>query len=293
MHIQTLTIDDQDAPLSVWLAQEDSGLTPIHFAHANGFPAGSYQRLLSELAQNRTVYALDHRATWDGSPYQASKHFSWKDGADDLIKAIEQFAPQGVIGVGHSLGAVITLLAADKRPDLFKQILLIEPVVFPARFFLAFAWLPQVARMKLFKIVQRTLQRREQWRSREEFVDTLSKKSLFKGISREVLNDYAQHGLREVTTDSHPYFTLRFRKTWEAKVFMTAPYLWSTLKRLSIPCVVWRAEQGDVVPLKSWQRWEKSHPHHSMHVLPSLGHMAPLQNPQLMAREIQNNFLSI
>ena len=53
---------------------------------------------------------------------------NWSNFADQIINNIEQQA-QGrkVIGVGHSLGAVSTLLASFKRPDLFEQVILLDP----------------------------------------------------------------------------------------------------------------------------------------------------------------------
>ena len=298
MNTQLIRIDGHHAPVHVWPAQHNTDLTPLHFAHANGFPAGSYDKLLRLLAQERTVYAMDHRATWDSSPYEPPSEFTWHSAADDLIAAIEQVSPNGVIGVGHSLGAVSTLLAAIKRPDLFKQILLVEPVMFPTRMFVMFAGVPKPLRAKVFGLVKKTLLRRERWTTREEFTQALGGKSLFKGFSAEVFQDYATHGLRESSQRTMPgasndMLTLSFRKTWEAQVFLTPPYVWQKIKRLQVPCVVWRGEVGDVVPMHAWQKWEKIRPESPVRVLPKLGHMAPLQSPILMANEIQKNLLSI
>ena len=298
MNTQLIRIDGHHVPVHVWLAQHNTDLTPLHFAHANGFPAGSYDKLLQLLAQERTVYAMDHRATWDSSPYQPPSQFTWHSAANDLIAAIEQVAPKGVIGVGHSLGAVTTLLAAIKRPDLFKQILLIEPVMFPTRMFVMFAGVPKPLRARVFGLVQKTLQRRERWTTGDEFTKALSGKSLFKGFSAEVFQDYATHGLRTSNKRVMPHvssepLTLNFRKTWEAQVFLTPPYVWRKIKRLQVQCVVWRGETGDVVPIDAWHKWEKIRPESPVYVLPKLGHMAPLQAPTLMADEIQKNLLSI
>ena len=293
MKLSSIQIDGHTASLSLWSAATESTLTPIHFAHANGFPAGSYTQFLALLSAQRDVFALDHRAVWENSPYQPRTNFKWHDAANDLIAAIEKFSPNGVIGVGHSLGATTTLLAAAKRPDLFKQILLIEPIIFPTRLFVQFAWMPAPLRARLIGLAKRTLQRRETWASREEFVRALSGKSLFKGFSPEVLGDYAEHGLRQISDQTGEKLTLRFRKAWEAQVFMTPPYVWRKLKALQVPCVVWRGETSTTLPKVSWDKWAKVRPDLPVHVLPSLGHMAPLQNPQLMAQEIQKHVLSV
>ena len=69
MNTQLIRIDGHHVPVHVWLAQHNTDLTPLHFAHANGFPAGSYDKLLQLLAQERTVYAMDHRAAPISRPH--------------------------------------------------------------------------------------------------------------------------------------------------------------------------------------------------------------------------------
>ncbi len=49
--------------------------------------------------------------------------------ADELIETIEQRNRGPVIGIGHSAGALTTLYAAQKRPDLFLDTILIDPVL--------------------------------------------------------------------------------------------------------------------------------------------------------------------
>lgn len=53
--------------------------------------------------------------------------------ADELIEDIEKKQNLPVIGVGHSTGGVVTLLAAVKRLDLFSKIILIDPVLFSSQ----------------------------------------------------------------------------------------------------------------------------------------------------------------
>ena len=55
----------------------------------------------------------------------------WKPFSDDLLRflaAARQPAP--VIGVGHSIGAIVTLRAALRDPGKFRALILIDPVLF-------------------------------------------------------------------------------------------------------------------------------------------------------------------
>jgi pimeloyl-ACP methyl ester carboxylesterase len=288
MHTRILNIHGQNAPLRIWQPTQESNQTPLHFAHGNGFPAGTYTAMLRELARERTVYATEHRAIWaDAMP---PKRFSWANAADDMITAIEQIAPSGVIGVGHSLGGAMTLLAAAKRPDLFRQIVLIEPAMIPTRIFAVMGWIPMSLRAHLFSVAKRTARRRTQWLSHDEFIDYHIDKPAFRGISREVMMDYAQHGLYQ-HDDGWQH---SFPSSWEAHIFCTLAYTWRAAAKLSVPCTVFRAGKSNWIPTATWQKWQKMRPDYPISILPELGHMAPLQAPTFVAQavfdSIQNNF---
>lgn len=286
-YTQNLSIDGLNATLNVWPTQCLADATPIHFAHGNGLPSRCYRQMLEPLAARRSVFALDHRATWLDAPRVPHKSFSWADAANDMIAAIEQVAPNGVIGVGHSLGGVMTLLAAQQRPDLFKQIILIEPVLFPTRMFVAAAWMPMNWRLRYFPIAKRTALRQDVWRSRAEFAAYHARKNAFAGIATDVMDDYAAHGLRACGEQ----FELTFPKAWEAHIFTSASYPWAALQRLSVPCIAARAEQSDWVPAVSWRKWQHIRSDCPLFTLPQVGHMAPLQKPEIMAEWLNAHLL--
>jgi pimeloyl-ACP methyl ester carboxylesterase len=283
MRTETIIVNTHSAPLRIWDAAHGEADVAIHFAHGNGFPAGTYSAFINQLAQNHRVYALEHRAIWSGVGVPP-KNFSWSDAADDMIAAIEQCSPDGVIGVGHSLGGVMTLIAAAKRPDLFKQIILIEPMMFPTRAFAQLAWMPMWLRKRVFSLSKRTEKRRAVWDSHDDFVDSHIGKPAFKGISRTVMADYATHGLAMNTATGQLHHT--FPTQWEAHIFRSPAYAWRALMRLKVPCVCLRAEESQWIPSASWRKWAKLRPDLPVTVLPKLGHMAPLQNPEAVAAEV-------
>ena len=55
---------------------------------------------------------------------------TWDDMADDLAQALRARGLEGVIGVGHSMGGVATLLASVKHPKLFRAVVALDPVLF-------------------------------------------------------------------------------------------------------------------------------------------------------------------
>jgi len=299
MQQEYIEVGEHLGTLNYW-TNPASLLSPIHFAHANGFTAGTYRQMLDSLAQARSVYALNHRATWMTSPKNPQPQFDWSSAADDLIAGLDAIrlynqrnhllghgtTLQKFIGIGHSLGAVMTLIAATRRPDLFEKIILIEPVLYPTASLYILKAVPLALRYRYLSLAKRTLLRRDVWTNHSDFVEYHASKPAFGGISQGVMYDYAQYGLKP-HTDEHMAFV--FPKTWEAHVFATIPNVWGHLKNLTVPCTCIRASDSERwVPPKSWDKWQKLRPDLPLLTLQGMGHLAPLQQPEKVADLIQS-----
>ena len=58
----------------------------------------------------------------------------WSDGASDLNAVFHDLgAPRGLLGIGHSFGALVTAMAAVREPDRFKAMVWLDPTLFPRR----------------------------------------------------------------------------------------------------------------------------------------------------------------
>jgi len=113
---------------------------PFLFIHANGYPPETYRSFLTHFLDKYQVITLSLRPFLpDSDPINLK---DWRDFRDDYLDFIDDqvskkrfgrsktIDPQ-VIGVGHSVGAMTNLMAAIERPNLFKALVLIEPVLFP------------------------------------------------------------------------------------------------------------------------------------------------------------------
>lgn len=293
MQTRSLSVHGHENTLAFW-DNPKAQTAPIHFAQGNGFVAGVYRQLLERLAQQHTVYATHHRATWEGVPaHQPPSHFTWVHAAEDLIASLDALnaerTKQGLpaqrfIGVGHSLGGVMTLLAAHRRPDLFEKLVLIEPVMFPNRMIWTLGAIPMGWRYRLLPMAKRTLNRRDRWHSHQEFVEYHASKAAFQGIAPEVMRDYAEYGLKPSAESG---LELRFPKAWEAHIFRTVSNGWQALKQLQVPCVAIRGADSRWIPERSWDKWQRLRPDVPVLVMPQVGHMAPLQQPEQMAQLIE------
>ena len=98
--------------------------TPLVLVHGTTADHARWAPLLSALEQRFTVYALDRRgrgASGDAAEYALDRE------VDDLVAVIEQIGGP-VDLLGHSFGAIVSLEAAPRLPDLHRLALYEPPI---------------------------------------------------------------------------------------------------------------------------------------------------------------------
>ena len=122
----------------------------------------------------------------------------WPHLVRQLIDTLEsEHGGKPVYGVGHSLGGYLTYLAAVRRPELFRAIVLLDaPIIGAFRG-------GMLGATKRLGIVDRvtpagaTRERRSHWRTREEAKAHFGPRPLFRRFTERCLDDYVRHGLAE------------------------------------------------------------------------------------------------
>ena len=133
----------------------------LHLAPANGFPPEAYQPLADALAPQMRVLGYRPRPLWPGSDPERVQ--SWRELAIDMLADMARRGEAPLIGAGHSLGGIMTLYAALLRPDLFRGLVLIDPVVFPRRMLLMLWAMRQIGQHHRSPIVRGAARRRKGW----------------------------------------------------------------------------------------------------------------------------------
>jgi pimeloyl-ACP methyl ester carboxylesterase len=268
-------------PPSVWpdaieLLHDFGGNGPIiHLAHANGFPPAAYRPFAETLTDSYHVVGLPARPLWPGSRPESAPN--WHVLADDLVQRFDALDLNGIVGVGHSMGGVCTMLVAIRHPDLFRAVVLIDPVILPPNV-LRLLWL--MHRLGLSKrqpLVQGALRRRRTWPSRQVCYERYRTKPLFANWPDDSLWAYVEAGTRP-TLDGQ--VELVYPPEWEAHIFATAPTdIWRYVSQLKTPALVIRGEDTDTFRPESQRRMERLRPQARYHVIASAGHLVPMERP--------------
>jgi pimeloyl-ACP methyl ester carboxylesterase len=249
---------------------------PIQFAHSNGFGFSTYRHLFSFLGDFdiKGVELMGHGA------YEIEPN--WLPLGQELIEYIEKNQTSPVIGIGHSLGGAALLYAAEARPDLFKQLIFLDPPLFNPfkrgviQFIKAIGFYDKIAPSGMAKI------RREYFSSKEEAYQYFKKKRLFKPLDDQFTRDYANYGLKENLEHG---FELAFSREIESRVFENFPKLKKKIL-FEIPSSFIYSNQYNVL-WKSDIRWlKRTLP--NTNFIPIEGvHLFPQQYPAATAELIE------
>jgi pimeloyl-ACP methyl ester carboxylesterase len=200
------------------MAGEDhAGPATIVFSHANGFPAGTYRVLFKTwLAAGHRVRAIEKFGHDPAYPVTNN----WPHLRDQLIHFIEREAAGPAVLVGHSLGGFLSLLAAARRPDLARAVVLLDSPVPSGWKAGALRFMKATGLGKRFLPSRVSRRRRMQWPSAEAAFEHFAMKPVFARWHPEVLRDYIRSGL-EPTPDGQ---ALAFSREVESEIYDTLPH---------------------------------------------------------------------
>lgn len=258
-------------------------LEHLHFCHANGFPAKTYNVMLGQLSQNYVIEYLDMYGHQEA--YPVTDHWSFL--VDELIEQIENKHQEPVIAIGHSLGGGLIYLASRKRPDLFKHLILLDPALMDS------ITSKLVGIAKRFKFIDkitpagRTSGRQEHFDNHDHAIEYFSGKSLFKQADPRCLIDYVIHG----TASTEAGIRLRYSPETEVEIYRTIPHTVKHKKSLQpVPCSFLYGEESNVVRPRLIRTMQGM----GFNTYKMLGgHLFPLEFPEQTAQKIEEIIASL
>jgi pimeloyl-ACP methyl ester carboxylesterase len=192
----------------------------IVFSHANGFPAGCY-RVLFERWRDAgwTVHALPRIGHDPRYPVTSN----WPHLRDELLHFIQdEVKPTGpVMLVGHSLGGLLSLLVACRKPALARGLVMLDSPVIDGWRAHSLQVVKSAGLIKRVSPGKVSHQRRYEWPSLDEAHAHFAAKNKFARWDPRVLKDYIASGF-----DAHEDGQVRlgFTREIETRIYNTLPH---------------------------------------------------------------------
>ena len=105
------------------------GKQAIVFAHGFGCDQPMWRFVAPAFEYDFKTVLLDHVGAGgsDLTSYDAAKYANLSGYADDLIEVCRELGLKGAVFVGHSVSAMIGVIASLKAPELFESLVLVGP----------------------------------------------------------------------------------------------------------------------------------------------------------------------
>jgi pimeloyl-ACP methyl ester carboxylesterase len=248
----------------------------LHFAHANSYPAGTYRVFFDHLRRYYQVEALGLHAHNPKFPVRSG----WQELALELIEELTLRYEAPVMLAGHSMGGLLSLMAAKARPDLVRCVVLLDAPVVAGWRALLLGMSKLTGQDGHFSPARISVKRRNIWSDAEAAYQHFAAKKPFSSWPPAVLRDYVTHGLVP-----HPDgVTLRFTRENETAVYRGLPHDLGGLVRRPFPVPVGFVGGADSVEcgmagLKATKRLTGRH----FRLIPG-GHLFPMESPALAAQ---------
>jgi sigma-B regulation protein RsbQ len=99
------------------------------FAHGFGCDQNMWRFVAPRFADTHRIVLFDHVGAGHADPaaYDPERHSSLDGYADDVLEICRALELTDVIFVGHSVSAMIGLIAAKKAPELFSRLIMVGP----------------------------------------------------------------------------------------------------------------------------------------------------------------------
>jgi len=245
-------------------------------SHATGFHGHCYVPLAEELGTRAHCVGFDYRGHGD-TVLPPGIGVDWDTYTDDVI-AVAQSLGRPILAFGHSMGGACLLTAAHRHPDLFRQLIVYEPIVPPP------GALP-VGEQALDDnpLAAGALRRRADFESFDAALANYSAKRPLNGWRPDALRAYVEHGFRP-TDDG---VTLKCTPQVEAATFATASIdTWGLLPQITTPVTVLAGRLDGTPPPAFAEPVAQRLANATFQRLDELDHFGPMTHPDVLAAQI-------
>lgn len=275
----------QEDDLAGFTRKGDSAAPIVHLMHGNGFCSTTLWPLASHFPEDWNLLFADvpgHGLSAQPKSYMPNWLRIARKVGDGLEKRLEEYPDRKVIGVGHSMGGIMTLMLAAERPQLFERIILLDPIFFTQEIVWAQKFMRKTGLWRRTALVKMTQARRKSWPSREAMKENLASKGLYKNWDPLALDCFVQDGAHE----SAQGVELNCDPEWEASIFGSYTRgLWEAVKRVQVPVDIFAASESYAFIKRSATRANKMNKQIQWQIIEGT-HCFPMERPEAAAAEI-------
>lgn len=111
------------------LGDEADGVPTLMLAHGFGCDQNMWRLVTAPLSQRYRIVLFDHVGSGrsDPSAWDADRYTRLDSYARDILDIVDQLELRDVVFVGHSVAAMMGVLAAWPRPEAFTKLVLVAP----------------------------------------------------------------------------------------------------------------------------------------------------------------------
>lgn len=259
---------------------------PLLVSHATGFHGRCYLPMAATMAAARPplhAVAFDYRG--HGDTPRPDGPVDWQRYGDDAESMAEWLAQRHdgpIDAFGHSMGGACLLIAAHRRPDLFRRLVLFEPIVFP----------PEGIRPEESAdadpadnpMVAGARRRRAVFASHRAAIDNFAAKPPLGIFTPDSLEAYVVHGFGPDPEGVR----LKCSPDTEAETFAMGPRhdTWDHLPAITTETLVVAGVVQPMQPSSIAAAVAERLPHSQYLEVPHLTHFGPMSHPDEVARMV-------
>jgi sigma-B regulation protein RsbQ len=243
------------------------------FAHGFGCDQNMWRYVWPQFADAHRIILFDHAGMGAATPdsYDRARHASLRGYADDVVEICAELELRDVIFVGHSVSAMIGVLAAIDAPDRFASLVLLGP---SPRYLNDDAYVGGFTREDI-----------------DELLDSLS--SNYLGWSSQmaplIMGNPEQPELGEELTNSFCRTDPEVAERFARVTFLSDNR--ADLERLPVPCLVLQCSDDVLAPASVGQYVHERLPESQLVFMEATGHCPNLSAPEETTAAIRE-FLS-
>lgn len=254
----------------------ERGRSVLHLAVANGFPPATYMPFVEPLLATHQVFSLPPRALWPGIGAPPPRPGSWVTLAEDLLAGLADHTDGPVVGLGHSYGGVVTLLAAVRKPTRFQALVLLDPTILPPDEMASIAEQRRQGAPARFELVEGARRRRSRFASVDEAYAFWRSRPLLRLWPDATVRRYAESMTRPAADGDGVELT--WTGAWEAyyyESFYTETWVEAERLPAEIPLLVLAGETSTTVQPGAIAEMRRLWPWATIRTIPGHGHLFP------------------